>query len=148
MFTVLEAAIEAELLKMELYIEIGCLVCARPERCVSVIAARHLTRDTQDSSGFSLINEQIMCIFFLNTGQIDGLPKKIVDFFMLVFLSRRAEDGRKNTAQTCGVFCIYRGGLFPAKHRIQEVPSGFRLEELCSSLLNILCAVRGLIGVD
>ena len=53
MFTALDTAMAAGLPQMELYVAIGCLVSARPEKGAAVIAAEYLAERYPNISGFS-----------------------------------------------------------------------------------------------
>lgn len=53
MFAALDEAMAANLPQMELYFEIGRLVCGRPEKGAAVMAAEYLTHKYSDTAGFS-----------------------------------------------------------------------------------------------
>ena len=64
MFAALEAAMDADLPQMELYCEIGKIVCARSEKGAAVAAAEFLKEQYSDMTGFSPRNVRRMRNFW------------------------------------------------------------------------------------
>ena len=64
MFAALESAMEADLPQMELYCEIGKIVCIRPEKGAAVAAAEFLKEQYSDMTGFSPRNVRRMRDFW------------------------------------------------------------------------------------
>ena len=64
MFAALEAAMDADLPQMELYCEIGKIVCIRPEKGAAVAAAEFLKEQYSDMTGFSPRNVRRMRNFW------------------------------------------------------------------------------------
>ena len=56
MLSALDQIMAVDLPQMELYTEIGRLVCARPEKGAAVMAAEYLSTRYPDATGFSLRN--------------------------------------------------------------------------------------------
>ena len=80
LFTALDAVMAAELSQMELYFEIGRLVCGRPEKGAAVIAAEYLTRKYPDTAGFSPRNLRRMrefCRSYADTPKVLQQAMKI-----------------------------------------------------------------------
>ena len=67
LFAALNALMAAELPQMELYREIGRLVCGRPEKGAAVAAAEYLNSAYPDVSGFSPRNLRRMRTFTAST---------------------------------------------------------------------------------
>jgi len=64
MFATLEAVMEADLPQMELYCEVGKIVCARSEKGAAVAAAEFLKEQYPDMTGFSPHNVRRMRDFW------------------------------------------------------------------------------------
>ena len=64
MFAALESAMEADLPQMELYCEVGKIVCARLEKGAAVAAAEFLKEQHPDMTGFSPRNVRRMRDFW------------------------------------------------------------------------------------
>ncbi len=64
LFTALDTLMAASLPQVELYCEIGRLVCARPEKGAAVAAAEYLSKAYTDAAGFSPRNLRRMREFF------------------------------------------------------------------------------------
>ena len=64
MFTALESAMKVNLPQMELYCEIGKIVCTRPEKGAAVAAAEFLKEQYSDMTGFSPRNVRRMRNFW------------------------------------------------------------------------------------
>ena len=63
MLSALDQIMAVDLPQMELYTEIGRLVCARPEKGAAVMAAEYLSTRYPDATGFSLRNLRRMRLF-------------------------------------------------------------------------------------
>ncbi len=72
MFAALEAAMDADLPQMELYCEIGKIICTRPEKGAAVAAAEFLKEQYPDMTGFSPRNVRRMRDFWQLYG---GMPE-------------------------------------------------------------------------
>lgn len=64
MFEAMDAVVTANISQMELYRELGRLICARPEKGAAVAAAEYLKSRYQDVSGFSPRNLRRMRDFY------------------------------------------------------------------------------------
>ena len=73
MFAALSAAVAAELPQMELYHQIGKIVCERPEKGAAVAAAEHLAAQVPDMTGFSPRNVRRMRDFHRMYGNTPDL---------------------------------------------------------------------------
>lgn len=73
LFAALERLVASELPQMELYFEIGKLICARPEKGAAVAAAEHLHVTYPDLSGFSPRNLRRMRDFCRMYGESPAL---------------------------------------------------------------------------
>ena len=73
MFAALESAMEAALPQMELYCEIGKIVCARSEKGAAVAAAEFLREQYPDMTGFSPRNVRRMRDFWQMYGDMPEL---------------------------------------------------------------------------
>jgi len=74
MYVALDNLMAAELPQMELYCEIGRLVCGRPEKGAAVAAAEYLQKVYPDTSGFSPRNLRRMREFYkMYSGRADLL---------------------------------------------------------------------------
>ena len=65
LFEAVDRVVNAVLPQMELYREIGRLICKRPEKGAAAAVARHLQSAYPDTSGFSPRNVRRMRDFFL-----------------------------------------------------------------------------------
>ena len=65
LFAAVDRAVSAALPQMELYREIGRLICERPEKGAAAAVARHLQNAYPDTSGFSPRNVRRMRDFCL-----------------------------------------------------------------------------------
>lgn len=73
MYTKLDELMEKNLPHMELYREIGQLVCSRPEKGAAVIASEYLRENHSDIAGFSPRNVRRMREFFRAYGSNKAL---------------------------------------------------------------------------
>jgi len=73
MYAALDGLMSAGLPQMELYREIGKLVCGRPEKGAAAAAAEHLQKGYPDVSGFSPRNLRRMRDFYKVYGDRDDL---------------------------------------------------------------------------
>ena len=64
MFTAMDTAMATAMSQMELYCQLGALVCDRPEKGAAVAAAEYLKNRYQDASGFSPRNLRRMRDFY------------------------------------------------------------------------------------
>jgi hypothetical protein len=80
LFAAVESAVSAGLPQMELYREIGRLVCQRTEKGAAVAVAEHLARCYPDASGFSPRNLRRMRDFY----RVYGNCPKLMDQAMNV----------------------------------------------------------------
>ena len=64
MFAAMDTAMATGMSQMELYCQLGALVCARPEKGAAVAAAEYLKNRYQDESGFSPRNLRRMRDFY------------------------------------------------------------------------------------
>jgi len=64
MYAALDSLMAAGLPQIELYCEIGCLVCGRSEKGAAAAAAEHLQKGYPDASGFSPRNLRRMRDFY------------------------------------------------------------------------------------
>ena len=76
MFAALEAAMDADLPQMELYCEVGKIVCARLEKGAAVAAAEFLKEQHPDMTGFSPRNVRRMRDFWQLYG---GMPELLCE---------------------------------------------------------------------
>jgi len=80
MYAALDGLMSAGLPQMELYCEIGCLVCGRPEKGAAAAAAEHLQKLYPDASGFSPRNLRRMRDFY----KLYGSSSDLMDLAMQV----------------------------------------------------------------
>ena len=64
LFAGIDQAIRAGLSQMELYCELGRLICSRPEKGAAVAAAAYLAEKYPDQAGFSARNVRRMRDFY------------------------------------------------------------------------------------
>ena len=64
MFAAMDTAMATGMSQMELYCQLGALVCERPEKGAAVAAAEYLKNRYQDASGFSPRNLRRMRDFY------------------------------------------------------------------------------------
>ena len=77
MFAAMDTAMATGMSQMELYCQLGALVCERPEKGAAVAAAEYLKNRYQDASGFSPRNLRRMRDFYRTAeaghgGQLDA----------------------------------------------------------------------------
>lgn len=79
MFEAMDAVVTANIPQMELYRELGRLICARPEKGAAVAAAEYLKSRYQDVSGFSPRNLRRMRDFYRMYGQKPDLLRMAME---------------------------------------------------------------------
>ena len=76
LFAAVDRAVNAELPQMELYREIGRLVCDRPEKGAAVAVAEHLQSAYPDMTGFSPRNVRRMRDFYRKYENAPGVMRE------------------------------------------------------------------------
>ena len=105
LFAALDTLVRAELPQMELYREIGRLVCGRPEKGAAVAAAEYLHSAYPGSSGFSPRN-----------------LRRMRDFYRVYATAPEAERGHSgNGADAPGQAVVHPGG---APVRVEQSNAG------------------------
>ena len=73
MFNAMDDVMAAGMTQMELYCELGRLICTRPEKGAAVAAAEHFKNRYQDVNGFSPRNMRRMRDFYRVYGEHSDL---------------------------------------------------------------------------
>ena len=73
MYTELDALMGQSLSQMELYREIGRLICSRPEKGAAIMTSEYLQKKYPDVAGFSPRNVRRMRDFFSTYGSNEAL---------------------------------------------------------------------------
>lgn len=123
MFAAMDTAMATGMSQMELYCQLGALVCERPEKGAAVAAAEYLKNRYQDASGFSPRNLRRMRDFYrIYGGQPELLKLAMEVSWTHNVVILEAELNWKNGAGTCALPSNLGGQRQISRKRLRQRP--------------------------
>ena len=107
MYTELDALMGQSLSQMELYCEIGRLICSRPEKGAAIMTSEYLQKNYPDVAGFSPRNVRRMREFFRTYGNNEALMTEAmkIGWTQNVLIMERCTDDAERQWYIQAVLC-------------------------------------------